>query len=262
MKPTFSEIPYAPPKATAKDYTGRALALLQAFERLDPRLLAYMLAPSNVLALAGLRSFSPYNDRLRLDLDMPQFETLLANNGFLWLNENPNGSDSDLPSYALVNFDVADHLSEAYPLDAVVATGIVLERSAWGFFGWTAGLDMALARTAEINVLPEQWLNDWWSPHNIRFGMLLGYPGAAISSFVQSEIGEKKPEDTEVVTISSGLLSSPDIAFLIDKKLTVREDVATMIRLWQATLAAVYETYPEKRLMADRDFATIVNSKI
>ncbi|WP_329101628.1 hypothetical protein [Streptomyces sp. NBC_01439] len=262
MKAAFSEIPYVPPKATAKDYAGRALELLRGFEHLDPRLLAYMLAPSNILALAGLRSFSPYNDKLRFNLDMPKFEKLLSDNGLLWLNENPNGNDSDLPSYALVNFDVADHLSEAYPLDAIVSTGPVPERSNWGFFAWVGALDISFARAIENSVLPKQWLADWWSPHNIRFGMLLGYPGAAISSFVQSGIGDKQPSEMDHVTISSGLLSSPDVAFLIDRNLTAREDVATVIQLWQATLVAVYEVYPEERLMADRDFAAIVNKKI
>jgi hypothetical protein len=248
MNTVISEIPYVPPKEAPEFYATRALERLRAFELLDPRLLAYMLAPSNVLALAGLRSFSPYNDAFNFDVDIREFEKVLASYGLLWLNENPNEHSSYMTSYALVNFDVADQLNIMYPLDVIEIVGKVPERSLWGYYGWLGGFDIALARTIESNILPKRWLKDWWSPHNIRFGMLLGYPGAALSAFVESESADDGKDLAEVI-ISRGKFNSSDVGFVIHKTLRQREDITSMITTWQSTLAAVYELYPEERLM-------------
>jgi hypothetical protein len=260
MNVAISEIPYVPPAEAPEFYAACSLERLRAFEQLDSRLLAYMLAPSNVLALAGLRSFSPYNSALNFDVDMPKFEKLLVSYELIWINESPNVADPRMTSYALVNFNVADQLSRTYPLGAVTTTGKILERSLWGFYGWQSGLDIALARTIESNVLPKRWLKDWWSPHDIRFGMLLGYPGVAISTFVESESAKDNWKDLEEVVISLGRFNSADVRFMIHTSLRQREDITSMIATWQNTLAAVYEIYPEEQLMKDAGFATAVEA--
>ncbi|MCP3797983.1 hypothetical protein NLX83_01800 [Allokutzneria sp. A3M-2-11 16] len=255
-----TEISYVPPET--KDYATRALTLLHTFERFDRRLLAHMLAPSNVLALAGLRSMSPYNDRLRFEIDTKQFKKLLASHGFLWLNEQPNVTDPELPSYALINFNVADNLAATYPLETISKVGPVLERSDWGFFGWQAGLDIAIVRAIENELHFSEWLRDWWSPHNIRFGMLLGYPGAAISSFVQAEVSEDRHKHMKTIMIANDVFKSPDVAFVIDEDYLGRADVVSTVDTWRTTLARVYETYSEDALMGDAELAGLIRFKV
>jgi hypothetical protein len=255
------EIPYVSPPKTSVEYAEAALARLRRFERVDPRLLAYLLAPSNVLVLAGLRSMSPYNDRLHPDIDMDLFQKMLAENDLLWLDENPSLVKPELASFALINLKVADHLADSYPMELLRRIGPVFEHSGWGFYAWISGMDIAIARAIEHGTLPEEWLQDWWAPHDIRFGMLLGYPGPALSSLAWAELHEENVFGIEFIEVSSGLYESAAVGFLIDKERGSDPRVLAMLEIWHATLAHVYDAYPEADLMKNAEFAKIVKSK-
>src|SRR5882757_8387610 len=116
MATKFNDVPYNTPHKNATTYAAAALAHLRHFDFLDHRLLAYLLAPSNVLALAGLRAMSPYNDALHPDIDASLFKKELVARGFLWVDENPTVVKPPLSSFALINLDVADRLADRYPL--------------------------------------------------------------------------------------------------------------------------------------------------
>jgi hypothetical protein len=57
----------------------------------------------------------------------------------------------------------------------------------------------------EGGALSSAWLANWWDPHNVRFGMLLGYPGPALASFADAEADEPRWKQMEQVTIAAGL---------------------------------------------------------
>lgn len=260
MRHAHPALPYQKPRHEAQVYARRALEVLREAGQVDARLLAYLLAPSNVLALAGLRGYSPYNDALPDDIDMTTFGEVLTKHGLLWLDEHPNVANPPLPSFALVNFDVADRLHEQYPLAAVAENGRVQERSQWGFYAWQAGLDIALARVMEADELPRGWLTDWWSPMNIRFGMLLGYPGVAIEAFVDAE-SSAQTSGLANVLVAEGRFNSASVAFAANSDQYDHDDVVGTAMTWKETLKAVYASYPDKVLLADPRFSETVKAK-
>lgn len=260
MQHAHSAPPYIPPHHPAQSYACRALEVLEEAERLDVRLLAFLLAPSNVLALAGLRSYSPYNDALPADVDSAAFGEIIAKYDLLWLDEQPNIENPPLASFALVNFHVVDRLYEQYPLQAVTNNGRVRERSEWGFFAWQAGLDIALARAMENDELPHAWLKDWWSPMNTRFGMLLGYPGVAIEAFVDAE-SRAQTSGLINILVAEGRFNSASVAFVVRSDQRDHDDAVGTITTWKETLKAVYARYPSKKLMTNRRFSDTVKAK-
>jgi hypothetical protein len=186
-KMDFKELGYQHGSANVSEAVQRAVVVIDDIFHVVPGALPFVMDPSAVLLFSGMRAESPYHmfGDIINEKQVNRFEEVIARHSIYRFTETLS-QESAYPggeAFSLNNLNTLNALPEKY----------VCIRNFWeplstnpsfrcGFIGWTFALERALARSMESGELPVAWLNDWWAPHNLRFGMLLGYPGEAISS--------------------------------------------------------------------------------
>ena len=182
LKQQLKALRYSMPKETASLYVGHALRILKDVENSLPKALPYMLRADAVLTLSGVRAFDTYlsfEDLTEINID--NLIRILGGQGislFSMLSEyDSRGADI----YNLIHDEALGKIPEQYTLPgwSNFRKPFTFDR----FTAWCGLVQDNLAWAMQEDKLPSKWLKDYWSPHNIRFGVLLGYPGEAVTSF-------------------------------------------------------------------------------
>ncbi len=253
-------IEYSPPKATADEAAKKAIAALEDVEKLGGDSLYYCVQASNILALAGLRTISPYNEFAEdfSDEKITQLDEALQKHGVRIMEQDDYGY-SESKDFCLMNIDALQASSEVYPiLKKVIAPP---PNVAWSLYkDWIHLLWSFFA--GEMNqdegVLPKKWLADWWSPHTISFGMMLGYPGIALEDGCERGIGtldrESDMDWADVEIINNDRYDGTDVGYAVSKEHTNHPEIKQHAELWRQTLDKVYAAFSDERLTAAAGF--------
>lgn len=254
----FHELSYAPANESPQESAQRAIKILEVVAAKDAACLFYCIQASNILALAGLRAQSPYNE-FRPDFQKQELlQSVLHEHGYEIMLEQ-------MPYY--------HETRRIFSLHCVAAFGELPERYKvlkpfWktpkkladtvDFFLWSQHIQLSLVRLMEDNALPREWLLDWWAPHSIRFGMLLGYPGQAITSHcwgAANHTGGKpvEPEMTPSIPFQ-GAYTGTYVEYTYASSLRGDPVLADNEKLWAEVLRLVYDAFPEERLLGMREF--------
>jgi hypothetical protein len=261
-KSHYLELGYVVPPVTAKKAAAIAIRRIESARVLDVGYLVYLLQHSNILVLAGLRAVSP---SLKLSPEMSgrrlqRFEQYLKSTNIYLLPENKDDSNDSAVSYSLCSPKAIERLHDTYTLHTRDRRFLPTHFSPTvdGFTLWSYELERNLAMLMEGGTLPRTWLYDWWAPHSVRNGMLLGYPGAAISSYVWAESDRKHNGKTKVPTVIN--MYEPDdmlgeeVNFLITKPALQVPEVAELYELWNSVIKEVVDTFAAYNLDRNKMF--------
>lgn len=256
----YQELGYSLPNISAEKAAQDAIAILDELASIDGAFLFYCIQPSNILALAGLRAQSPYNE-FHPDFGPEKqhmLEEILHKQDFEIMLENDTYSGDTRYIFLLNNVKAFHDLPIQYEIPGLKWVTPHKLDDFTDFFLWSEHIQGSLVRLMEANTLPKDWLLDWWAPHNIRFGMLLGYPGQAISSFCWNESGHIQDEHLEhqlgLLAPFRGKYGGTDIDFDYPSSLKGDATLVAHEKLWADVLNAVYKTFPEERLLANAEF--------
>jgi hypothetical protein len=175
---------------TVTDHAAEADTILTACSKEFPKLLPYLLEPSNLLVLGGLRGVSPYatfgtHDKLARS---PEFTAFLHRFGLRLIREQQSyGQYAGEFSYMLIHTGAFEALADHYHAVKDWWAPKPKEYDHLNYLDWYMFNLTGCETVIEEGVLPAQWLAEWWTPHNICFGMLLGYPGTAICSLAAAD---------------------------------------------------------------------------
>jgi hypothetical protein len=249
----FTELGYTCPDITPRQAANTALAILQEAEKVDAGYLVYLLQNSNLLLLGGLRAQAPYNE-FSPDMDeqrleklrqlLLQFDIAMAGEADKY---NPEPSDTEI--YSLFNKPVFARLPKEYaalPEPWLVPT----EFSAIDMKEWSLMMNMRLVRMMEQGELPKVWLRDWWAPHNVRFGVLLGYPGPAISSecwAAATYLAEGREIPIEGCIIRAHSATETEVGFDSTPEARKNPEVGKLIALWDTFMGIIEQEYDAQK---------------
>jgi hypothetical protein len=111
-------------------------------------------------------------------------------------------------------------------------------------------------------ILPEEWTVDHWAPHNLRFGMLLGYPGQAISSICWTEATQEEDGKHQTITASmpfQGLFCGAYVSYDYVPELKFNPIIQQHQAQWSNVLRSVYKVFPRSRLLGMSEFSEEYN---
>ena len=236
---------YVLPRLKATEYADRALSILQQIQPVSPKLLPIVLAPDMILTISGVRSFDTYialngltkSDRTKLADSLEQAGLTLFSG---WSEYDSSMEDT----YSLINHEALDRIPEQYRLPYWVKPNSPynLDR----FIAWCSIIDQGLTDAMENHKLPTEWLEDlWWAPHNIRFGVLLGYPGEAIANLCWASTMQRRGNRQEVVSSDIAYwdaYNSTNPTFTYTPDIGNNPHIIKHQKLWSNILAHVYES--------------------
>lgn len=249
----FDQLHYHCPQVTAQRAAEQAMAVLKDAEQTDPGFLVYLLNYSNLLLLAGLRAESPYNtfqpgmqgerfERFRELLRRHDIEVAQEWGAY----EEPNDAYSLFHTKAILQ--IPEQYAFTQPFWVAPKTYGNADYCEWGMY-----MHHHLVSLMEKGKLPKQWLRDWWAPHNILFGMLLGYPGEAIASLCYAEANYQETGAEDPIPVQ--WLPRDDyfgttVGYNINPAAQKRPAPTKLFKLWKDVLAIVGKQYGKDRLMA------------
>jgi hypothetical protein len=239
---------------TVTDHAAEADAILEACAQEFPKLLPFLLEPSNLLVLGGMRAVSPYvtfgsHDRMA---NSPEFAAMLQRFGLCLIREEANyGPASEQPVYLLIHTGAFEALRDQYH---AVQTWWAPKPKVYdrlNYTDWYTYNMLECEMQFENGKLPEQWLANWWAPHHLCFGMLLGYPGAAICSLVTSDMVYKQlgvPPRMEEITFNYPENNGAPVSYDVQKTDAGSKQITAHRKRWQSFFDMIYETWPHDRV--------------
>lgn len=237
----FTELQYRTPDSDSASYIKTAVDVISSMQDEVPNAVRYLLEPSNILVLAGLRSVSPYNSFEELTRDeSARLSASLRKQGFSVLKE---ATVYEPPSsiYSVVNILVLQKLSGRYSFlndDFPIFKG----NNHDDFALWAFVCERYLANRMydQNDSLPRKWASDYYSPANLRFGMELGYPGIAISSLLHTETnGDVHPESAIEEVMIANQEGSAWVTFDVDKTVRQSSEITSTESLWKSVITGV-----------------------
>jgi hypothetical protein len=239
---------------TVTDHAAEADTILEACSKAFPVLLPYLLEPSNLLTLGGLRGVSPYatfgkHDKLARS---PELAAFLKRFGLRLILEEINyGPKPDKPSYMLIHTGAFEALKDQY--HAVQDWWAVKpkEYDHLNYFEWYIYNMTDCQRMIETGKLPKQWIAEWWAPHNVCFGMLLGYPGTAICSYVNSDMVYRTlgvVPDMAAVEFAYPENNGTVVSYDVQIADANSRQIESHRKRWQDFFDMVYQAWPPNRV--------------
>jgi len=258
----FKELGYVAPPVTAKKAAALAIRRIEIARRLDVGYLVYLLQHSTILMLSGLRAQSPYMS-FSPDMGgqrMTRFKHYLKSQGVLLLANEPHEENIPTASHFMVMPKTIEHLPEFYgflhferPYERQL-----LEQNILGFVTWSSVIEAKFASMMESGALPKEWLHDWWAPHNLRFGMLLGYPGVAISSalWAQSKprMHGKDSKSVHFQMYEPDEMHGAEVGYYVSKDSGQSPEIAEHHTLWNSVIKEVIDYFATYDLEHNRMF--------
>jgi hypothetical protein len=254
---TKDQLNYQLPTVSPDEFAAKADALLSECAQDFPSLLPYLLEPSNLLAIAGLRAESPYvmlgDDGQNSSLvQSKRFQLFLRKYGLALVQEYFDyGEGSPTPIYFLINLQALHNLPRTYGFNESWWLGDPIELDYLNYGNWYTQTQSRLVQLMEDGQLPNMWLRDWWAPHNILFGMLLGYPGVAVCSSCDAEASYRVTNEVPD-TVQIEFAYPENIGAKVSCDVLRADAGSPQIRhhrkLWQAYFDLVYSTWGSRLL--------------
>lgn len=262
QKPGYDELLYVLPPITAKKAASIAIRKIEAARQLDVGYLVYLLQHSNILLLAGLRASSPYvNYSVEMSgRRLTRFEQYLKSIGLYSLPESNISVAGQATSYTLVSPKAIQRLPDIYGFlnNNKPLWSRQFEPTDDGFTIWSFEVERNLAIMMEDGKLPRTWLYDWWAPHNLRFGMLLGYPGTAISSLLWSESTHKQtgkvPHSVQISMYEHDEMLGAEVNYYVAKEVVNAPEVVALYELWNTVVKEVIDHFASYDLEHNKMF--------
>lgn len=238
-----------------------AVTVFQELLSAVPSVLPYVAEPSAVLLFAGLRAISPYH-RLGEEVsrrDQKKFEAVLSRHGmYTWTNNTAYEEDSS-NTFSLVNSTIFDAIPEHYRFCQSTWKSPISYSSTLSGIEWMYVIEHALAQQSASGILPKEWLSDWWAPQNLLFGMLLGYPGEAISASLwraaNVQLGQEEAPAIEILVANGEPYFGAHVSFDVSPELVSSPSIKYIKQLWSEVVAGVYQAMPLHTLLLNEDFA-------
>lgn len=235
----YKELKFKLPSVSSRSMAEKAIDIIKATSTAVPAAKKLLLEPSNILLLAGARAMSPYNGFESLsEIEIKNLEIALAEHSISIFNEIGPYDTVDFTSFSLINQTEFKKLDQKYEiLKNKIKLPIGFDRLE--LIEWFFITERKLADMVDREILPASW-DKYWSPHNIRFGMLLGYPGVAISSSLWN-IDMHEPE-TEILIAEDGD-DFPSVSFFVTETLAEEIDVLRVSSLWKSIIEIVKQEF-------------------
>ena len=263
--PSFQELQYKYLDIKTSEAVENAVQIIKDVFNTVPEALPFIIEPSALLLFANLRAESPYHligdlmgkDRIKM-LDA----TLAKHNIYRYTDELP--AESAHPGEEVFSL-ISPAKLNAIPIqyEFVKEVWIPLNLTIpfrYAYIEWAFVTERSLAKLMYDKKLPAEWLNDWWAPHNLRFGMLLGYPGEAISSTLWAEAHErsgtsKNDSTAELVVAIDKQYFGTQVGFDTNQETLNNHSVVNIKDSWKKVITQIYEELPFTELMRNEDFA-------
>lgn len=240
-----------PAKKTPSEFAAEAITLLKNF---DIHILPYLLSSDIVLTLSGVRAFDTYISFEGLDnSEISKLRGIFTKLGFT-LESESSEYEEPVDFYYLVNHAALLDIPDQYRFGGWINPNppFINDR----MHAWTYFIERNLFSMMEKNTLPKEWLPYHLSAHNIRFGILLGYPGEAIACGCWMDIlGEKQMPNALSSTLAYH--DAYDAAWPTYYYTDAVENDTNILahqKLWSDILSGVYESDWHSALQANNEF--------
>jgi len=264
--PSFQELRYKQPPIKILEAVEKAVLIIKDIYSTVPAALPFILEPSALLLFANLRAESPYHllDGALDNKQVNELDAVLAKHDIYRFTE-------ELPAESAYPGEEIFSLVSLTALNAIPAQFQCMQKIwkplnltvpfQYAYIEWVFIIERSLAKLMEDGILPTDWLKDWWAPHNIRFGMLLGYPGEAISSALWAEARKRSGTDTsnamtELVVATDKQYFGARVGFYVDQSLASSQSIVDTEDAWKKVITQIYEDIPFTELMSNKDFAS------
>jgi hypothetical protein len=268
----YGHIRYSLPDKQASDYAARAINILIDIQQSAPRMLPIFLAANSVLTLSGVRAYDAYHEFYGFysDEEENRVAEALQRHGVHIL---PSGRSLADPTdsrlmFELLNQGGLEGLSENYHIAGDEPWPVVrsIAYSGEGFAAWSGDAERWLTALISDGTLPAAWSEDKLTAHDLRFGMLLGYPARAIESAVWLTLEETDNDGNlpHSGSVAQARISYHDAYFaawpVYQYAAELRHDpeIQAHESLWSQILAIVYESEWHNQLQSDAAFQEIV----
>ncbi|MDZ7786206.1 MAG: hypothetical protein U5L95_03735 [Candidatus Saccharibacteria bacterium] len=185
---------YHLPQGSAKSYAAIAIRVLGELKKHFPeQYTKNFRAPSEVLTLSGVRSFDTYYDLGEeiSEKEVAELQRLLLEHNVLLIEETflVNQETNRERRYSLVHMEALHDIPAQYGFAPEWTAPQLSNGNQSDFFLWwllwQQHLNTMNPDKTPVNI--QKWMRSSWFGHNMSFGMLLGYPGEAIASVLESE---------------------------------------------------------------------------
>lgn len=198
----YNYFDYHLPEHDADYYASKAVAILRELKEKFPKQYEESFrCPSEVLTISGVRAFDTYYT-LGSDISrelMVKIKQYFVSKGILLMNAAfpYAGENNEENIFSLLHLDAFENLQKSYsyipgqtPFLHEYMTSDQDFYVWWSLWKDNVAMEIGQGRS-KLEFDDSKDTLSWWTPHNITFGMLLGYPGEAISSCYWSDrLGE------------------------------------------------------------------------
>jgi|GEM_PF-1265916 len=261
----FQELHYNEPSVSSSDAAKKATPVIKDIFNTVPAALPFILEPSALLLFANLRAESPYHVvGTALDDDqLDKLDAVLAKHDIYRFTETlpAESANPGEEIFSLINPTMLNAIPNQYECVKDIWVPISPEAPfRYAYIEWLLVVERSLAKLMDEGKLPSDWLKDWWAPHNVRFGMQLGYPGEAISSSLWAEAhereGNRRPDSIEeVIAAEDARYFGARVGFYVAPEVAKKSSVAHTVQLWKEVIAEIYKTFPLAELLSNEEFA-------
>lgn len=250
MEAVHGIIQYHLPKQDAYHYARRALDVLTDLESEAFTALPTFLSANSILTISGVRAFDAYHEFYDYtdEHHAALASKVLKKHGIHLEYGNRLFNMHKSPSFRvfeLLNESAFRELWEVYEFPAATGNREISLRFPYDTVhttAWVDTLEDILADAMNTNVLPRVWLNDWYAPLNIRFGMMLGYPAKAIESILWEAIGLQHEEIRNATIRHHDAYFAAWPVYSYAKSLEEDPEIVAHQDLWSAILDQVYNS--------------------
>ena len=267
METVLGIIRYHLPKESAEYFAKQALNVLTDLEKTAFVTLPTFLSANSILTISGVRAFDAYHEfydyvdghhaALAAKTLKEHGIHLEYGNRLFNIHKDPSFRLFELlnetafrklwDTYEFPQSVTNREISLKFPYDVVHTTA------------WVETVDGKLAQAMSSDILPRAWLNDWYAPLNIRFGMMLGYPAKAIESILWEAIGlQHEATINAVIEHHDAYYAAwPDYSYA--KSLEKDPEILTHQALWSNILSQVYESPWHTELQKSANFQKVLS---
>lgn len=254
MDQRFTELGYRLPDGASKEYASVATAILTDLIAVSPTAAVNVMEPSSVLLFGGLRGISPYHQFSAhvSPKDRQAFDRTLSKYGVYRVSDN-----AETNKFSLISDGGIRDIKDRY----TAVADDWLPPSRYDVSTITEWIDSNvhfLENKLEKGELPPQWQrNSKYTAQHLQFGMLLGYPGRAISSAMWGAVaGDPSGMNLTTVIVADGMpYYGTEVSYDVDPSIINHVEIRGHQKLWSETILAVYRTLQLKELMKNRQFA-------
>lgn len=268
MEAVHGIIRYHLPTENAQYYAEQALQVLADLGEEAPATLPTFLSANSILTISGVRAYDAYHEFYNY---VDEHQAALAakalkSHGIYLEYGNRLFNMSKSPSFRvfeLLNVAAFQKLRDVYEFPKGVRNREVSLHFPYDVAhttAWVETFELVLADAISNNVLPRAWLNDWYAPLNIRFGMMLGYPAKAIESILWEAIGLQHEETVDAVIEHHDAYYAAQPIYTFAKSLKQDPEIIVHQKLWSDVLHHVYTSPWHTELQRSDAFAQVLRS--